>query len=204
MRAYWMTLAAATALAACGATDDPVAIETADGDTVIVDDADVVAVQEDDDVVDVVLRPAPVQNERYKELSEDGFCLAAGPQTPRDISFRDGTNADTFMMAPDASEMNLCNIHTHTNAEHKGPGFSVSAGGGDYGGFKCNGTDALSEAELAPYDGMDYGKVKRATRSRCTGSTRAATWNRARVWAPASRTPARTRCSAWRRRPSSS
>ena len=160
MRAYWMTLAAATALAACGATDDPVAIETADGDTVIVDDADVVAVQEDDDVVDVVLRPAPVQNERYKELSEDGFCLAAGPQTPRDISFRDGTNADTFMMAPDASEMNLCNIHTHTNAEHKGPGFSVSAGGGDYGGFKCNGTDALSEAELAPYDGMDYGKVK--------------------------------------------
>ena len=157
MKPFWIALAATTALAACGATDDPVAIETADGDTVVVDDADVL-VEQDDDVMDASLRPAPVQNERYKELSEDGFCIAAGPQTPRDISFRDGTNADAFMMAPDVSDMNLCNIHTHTNAEHKGPGFSVTAPAGN--GYQCNATPDLTEAELADYDDLDYGDVE--------------------------------------------
>lgn len=44
--------------------------------------------------------------------------------------------------------MNLCNIHFHTNAEHKGPGFSVSAGAGEHGGFKCNETPGLAKAEL--------------------------------------------------------
>ncbi len=44
--------------------------------------------------------------------------------------------------------MNLCNIRTHTHAEHKGPGFSVSAGGGAHGGWKCNETVDLSKAEL--------------------------------------------------------
>jgi len=44
--------------------------------------------------------------------------------------------------------MNLCNIHTHTNAEHKGPGFSVFAGDGEHGGYKCNETDSLTAAEL--------------------------------------------------------
>jgi len=44
--------------------------------------------------------------------------------------------------------MNLCNIHTHTNAEHKGPGFSVSAGAGEHGGWKCNETADLTAEEL--------------------------------------------------------
>ncbi|PCJ05165.1 MAG: cadmium carbonic anhydrase [Rhodobacteraceae bacterium] len=44
--------------------------------------------------------------------------------------------------------MNLCNIHTHTYAEHKGPGFLVSAGDGEHGGFKCNESDQLTKAEL--------------------------------------------------------
>lgn len=86
------------------------------------------------------------------------LCVAMGPQTPRDISMVAGLNMDDFTMAPDVSEMNLCNIHTHTNAEHKGPGFSVFVDDSDYGGFACNGTDDLTEAELAPAPGA-YGKV---------------------------------------------
>ena len=56
--------------------------------------------------------------------------------------------------------MNLCNIHTHTNAEHKGPGFSVFVNDSDYGGYACDGSGDLTEAELAPYTDNDYGKVK--------------------------------------------
>ncbi|MGE4326003.1 MAG: delta-class carbonic anhydrase [Pseudodonghicola sp.] len=76
------------------------------------------------------------------------ICEGFGPQTPRDISNHAGTNPVTFPMAPAASAMNLCNIHTHTNAEHKGPGFSVFAGDGEHGGYKCNGSDQLTAAEL--------------------------------------------------------
>lgn len=53
------------------------------------------------------------------------LCQGFGPQTPRDISEAAGQNARVFTLAPSSTEMNLCNIHTHTNAEHKGPGFSV-------------------------------------------------------------------------------
>jgi hypothetical protein len=89
------------------------------------------------------------------------LCQGFGPQTPRDISFQAGTNANLFTLAPSSAEMNLCNIHTHTNAEHKGPGFSVSAGFSEYGGYKCNESDSLTEAELAmPEGGGSFEKVK--------------------------------------------
>jgi len=52
-------------------------------------------------------------------------CVSAGPQTPRDISGKHGTNARTFSLAPSATKLNLCNIHFHRNAEHKGPGFAI-------------------------------------------------------------------------------
>jgi len=82
------------------------------------------------------------------------ICRGFGPQTPRDISQTEGLNARVIAFAPAASRMNLCNIHTHTNAEHKGPGFSVSAGSGEHGGWKCNATDSLTAAELNdPWDG---------------------------------------------------
>ena len=82
------------------------------------------------------------------------ICQGYGPQTPRDISMKSGSNPRVFTLAPPASEMNLCNIHTHTNAEHKGPGYTVSAGTGEHGGFKCNETASLTEAELKdPADG---------------------------------------------------
>jgi len=82
------------------------------------------------------------------------MCVGYGPQTPRDISQVEGSNARIFTLAPPSDQMNLCNIHTHTNAEHKGPGFSVSAGSGEHGGWMCNNHDDLTEAELTdPADG---------------------------------------------------
>ncbi len=54
--------------------------------------------------------------------------------------------------------MNLCNIHLHKNAEHKGGEFTTYAGNGDgHGyltGYKYSGH--LSEAELAD-DGKEVG-----------------------------------------------
>jgi hypothetical protein len=76
------------------------------------------------------------------------ICTGFGPQTPRDITSISGTNKRLFTLAPAAAELNLCNIHTHTNAEHKGPGFSVFAGKGTHGGYKCNDSDTLTAAEL--------------------------------------------------------
>jgi len=79
----------------------------------------------------------------------DELCHDFGPQTPRDISLKSGVNPTLFTLAPESSELNLCNIHTHTNAEHKGPGFSVYAGDGVNGGYQCNDTDSLTDAELS-------------------------------------------------------
>lgn len=76
------------------------------------------------------------------------ICQGYGPQTPRDIGSAAGTNARVFTLAPPASAMNLCNIHFHTQAEHKAPGFSVFAGDHEHGGYQCNETEGLSEAEL--------------------------------------------------------
>lgn len=82
------------------------------------------------------------------QASAEQICKGFGPQTPRDISSVTGSNTVSFPVAPAAAKMNLCNIHTHTNAEHKGPGFSVFAGASKHGGYKCNQTDSLTEAEL--------------------------------------------------------
>lgn len=94
-------------------------------------------------------------------VASQDLCVGYGPQTPRDISSPAGANARLFTAAPAASRLNLCNLHTHTNAEHKGPGFSVSAGSGEHGGWKCNETADLSEAELAaPAGEAAYENVK--------------------------------------------
>lgn len=85
------------------------------------------------------------------------LCLEMGPQAPRDISNTFGLNREAFPLAPPAGEMNLCNIHTHTNGEHKGPGFSMFVNDDDDGGFACNETPDLSEAELAPAPGAYQG-----------------------------------------------
>ena len=91
------------------------------------------------------------------EPATSELCVHMGPQTPRDIASTTGLNTETFPLAPPASEMNLCNIHTHTNAEHKGPGFGVFVSNADDGGFACNETPNLSDAELAPAPGAYRG-----------------------------------------------
>lgn len=80
-------------------------------------------------------------------------CEGFGPQTPRDIDSRKGENPRRFALAPGYKEMNLCNIHFHTHAEHKAKGFSLYAGEGEHGhggGYQCNDTGKLSKEELAP------------------------------------------------------
>ncbi|UWQ30039.1 delta-class carbonic anhydrase [Leisingera sp. M523] len=94
-------------------------------------------------------------------IAEQRAALAAktkgagfGPQAPRDIDAAAGSNTRSFQAAPDYAEMNLCNIHFHENAEHRGGDFTTFAGNGDghgYGtGYKYDGT--LTAAELAPLD----------------------------------------------------
>ena len=77
-----------------------------------------------------------------------------GPQSPRDLDSMEGTNARSFEAAPPFTEMNLCNIHFHEGAEHRGGNFTTYIGNGDgkgYGtGFAYDGE--LTEAELAPID----------------------------------------------------
>lgn len=80
----------------------------------------------------------------------ESVCKQYGPQAPRDVSSLVGNNPARFPIAGPVREMNLCNLHFHLNAEHKGPGFAVSAGSGKHGGFKCNETATLTPAELTP------------------------------------------------------
>lgn len=80
------------------------------------------------------------------------ICSDFGPQTPRDITMTSGTNPVVFGKAPAPEKMNLCNIHLHENAEHRGPGFNVYTGTGDAkgigGGYACGLASKLSKAEL--------------------------------------------------------
>ena len=75
-----------------------------------------------------------------------------GPQAPRDLSLKAGSNKRASSTAPTSQNMNLCNIHFHNNAEHKGGEFTTFAGPGDgHGyqtGYKYSGT--LSSLESAP------------------------------------------------------
>ncbi|HEB66822.1 MAG TPA: hypothetical protein ENI93_02640 [Gammaproteobacteria bacterium] len=77
-----------------------------------------------------------------------------GPQSPRDIDSRTGRNPVVFSAAPEASEMNLCNIHFHKNAEHKGGEFTAYAGNGDGHGYLSGYryTGHLTAAERKPVD----------------------------------------------------
>ena len=92
---------------------------------------------------------AEVEVEKVAEtVTKTDLCTDFGPQTPRDITFTAGTNMANFPMAPGYNQMNLCNIHTHTNAEHKGPGFSTFVNNSDNGGYACNDAGSLTDAQL--------------------------------------------------------
>ena len=59
-----------------------------------------------------------------------------GPQSPRDIEAKAGINQRIFSEAPSYKQMNLCNIHFHKNAEHKGGEFTKYAGPGNGHGYQ--------------------------------------------------------------------
>lgn len=75
-----------------------------------------------------------------------------GPQSPRHIGDVRGENPIRFSTAPSFSEMNLCNIHFHKNAEHAGGEFTQYAGDGDGHGFQSGYvyTGKLTTKERAP------------------------------------------------------
>ncbi|WP_282606432.1 delta-class carbonic anhydrase [Pelagibius sp. Alg239-R121] len=84
-----------------------------------------------------------------------------GPQSPRDIDSSGGSNGRAFGSAPAYTEMNLCNIHFHENAEHKGGEFTKYAGNGDGHGYGTGYTYSgdLSVAELSKLN-KEIGKTE--------------------------------------------
>ncbi len=95
-----------------------------------------------------------VISEQRKALATNTKEAGFGPQSPRDIDVVEGNNNRAFGAAPAYTEMNLCNIHFHENAEHKGGEFTKHAGNGNgqgYGaGYAYSGD--LSAAELKKID----------------------------------------------------
>lgn len=90
------------------------------------------------------------QHRAALESNTDGKGF--GPQSPRDIDQAYGSNQRSFGFAPNRGQMNLCNIHFHKNAEHKGGEFTTYAGNGDGKGadtgFVYNGK--LTKEQMKP------------------------------------------------------
>lgn len=89
----------------------------------------VIAKGGDNNVSDAVIA------EQRANLAKNTAGTGAGPQAPRDIDAIEGNNARIFSEAPDYTQMNLCNIHFHKSAEHKGGEFTKYAGNGDGKGY---------------------------------------------------------------------
>jgi Delta carbonic anhydrase len=88
---------------------------------------------------------------------KDNLCIAAGPQSPRDINVFVGENKVEFNKAPEYENMNLCNVHFHRNAEHKAPNFSIFVKDGDHSGWACNepSSGRLAKGSHVSYEGCD-------------------------------------------------
>ncbi|MEZ9230496.1 delta-class carbonic anhydrase [Vibrio amylolyticus] len=101
---------------------------------------------------------APVSDkviaEQRKALAKNTDGKGFGPQSPRDIDNISGENSRLFSAAPTSTQMNLCNIHFHKNAEHKGGEFTLYAGNGDGQGFQSGYqySGELTPSELTPID----------------------------------------------------
>ena len=109
---------------------------------------EVPVVEESHDVSDEVIADQRAALET--NTHEKGY----GPQSPRDIDDLYGENGVLFTATLPVTEMDLCNIHFHESAEHKGGDFTEYAGNGDghgYGsGYKYSGS--LTDAELTASD----------------------------------------------------
>ncbi len=110
-----------------------------------------------------VVSNAVIEKQR-QTLANATRDVGFGPQSPRDIDATAGENTRHFQPAPQYTRMNLCNIHFHEGAEHKGGEFTKFAGNGDgkgYGsGYLFSGT--LTDKELAPVD-IKVGSEKHGT-----------------------------------------
>ena len=95
-----------------------------------------------------------VISKQRQNLAENTFNKGFGPQSPRDIDSVIGANQIGFSEAPDHTKMNLCNIHFHRNAEHKGGEFTHYAGNGDGKGYESGYEFAgkLTDAEKKPLE----------------------------------------------------
>ena len=95
--------------------------------------------------------PASKILEQRLHLKENIKGKGYGPQSPRNIDLVIGKNKRSFGTAPAFSEMNLCNIHFHENAEHAGGQFTKYAGPGDghghHTGYVYSGKLSDSESE---------------------------------------------------------
>ena len=87
--------------------------------------------------------PKPGDTEEVSRIEAQRASLAKaaesagfGPQSSRHIGDARGENPIQFATAPSFTEMNLCNIHFHKNAEHAGGEFTQYAGDGDGQGFE--------------------------------------------------------------------
>jgi len=121
--------------------------DTSGGESDQSDEADTAATNAEE------VSPAVIEEQRAAlAAATDGKGF--GPQSPRALDTLDGANPVSFATAPDASQMNLCNIHFHKNAEHRGGNFTTFAGPGNGAGFGTGYVydGALSDAELTPLD----------------------------------------------------
>ncbi|MFK8082816.1 MAG: delta-class carbonic anhydrase [Granulosicoccus sp.] len=87
-------------------------------------------------------------------LAKNTAGAGFGPQSPRDIDTLTGSNNRAFEAAPEYTSMNLCNIHFHESAEHRGGEFTKYVGNGDGKGYQTGYaySGELSDAELTPLD----------------------------------------------------
>lgn len=92
--------------------------------------------------------------EQRANLAKNTKGQGFGPQSPRDIDTLAGSNIIAFNPSPSYTEMNLCNIHFHKNAEHKGGEFNSYAGNGDGKGHNTGYvySGSLSESEARPHN----------------------------------------------------
>lgn len=92
--------------------------------------------------------------QQRQQLASNTYGKGFGPQSPRDIDSASGNNNINFNAAPPPTQMNLCNIHFHKNAEHKGGEFTQYAGNGDGHGYSSGYqySGQLTEVELTSVD----------------------------------------------------
>ncbi|MCF6218467.1 MAG: hypothetical protein L3J62_10230 [Gammaproteobacteria bacterium] len=64
----------------------------------------------------------------FADDKQSEACEGFGPQTPRNIDSQAGGDKRVFGAASDSSEVNLCHIHFHENAEYKVTVFSIYTG----------------------------------------------------------------------------